>query len=106
MSAYLRHAEMPIARRSDSLSSHLAARNVTESGKRQSHLEQIIDAVRRRPGCTAGELAQFTKLSHVQIDRRTGDLRLSGRVTFGEIRTCRVFGRQMQTLWPATERNA
>lgn len=99
--APIRRIETPAARANDPVSSHIAAEQITINGKRQSHLERIVEAVYAHPGCTAGELTQYTGLSHVQIDRRTGDLRMSGDVVFGAIRQCRVVGSMQQTLWPA-----
>ncbi|GGA00273.1 hypothetical protein [Dyella caseinilytica] len=96
----VRRIETPISRANDPVSSHLAAEQITQTGKRQSHLELIVAAVYAHPGCTAGELTQYTGLTHVQIDRRTGDLRMSERIVFGAIRQCRVIGSQQQTLWP------
>jgi hypothetical protein len=96
----VRRIETPAARANDPVSSHLAAEQITSTGKRQTQLERIIAAIYAHPGCTAGELTQYTGLTHVQIDRRTGDMRMSGRVVFGPIRQCRVLGSQMQTLWP------
>jgi hypothetical protein len=96
----VRRIETQISRANDPESSHLAAESITSTGKRQSHLEIIIAAVYAHPGCTAGELMRYTGLTHVQIDRRTGDLRVSGRVQFGAIRACRAVGSPMQTLWP------
>ena len=96
----VRRIETPISRANDPVSSHVAGESFTDSGKRQTQLERIIAAVYAHPGCTAGELTQHTGLTHVQIDRRTGDLRLSERIVFGAIRQCRVVGSVMQTLWP------
>ncbi|GLQ96447.1 hypothetical protein [Dyella mobilis] len=96
----VRRIETPAARATDPVSSHIAAERVTTSGVRQTQLERIVAAIYAYPGRTAGELAELTGLTHVQIDRRTGDMRLSAKVVFGAIRQCRVLGSQMQTLWP------
>lgn len=96
----VRRIETPAARANDPVSSHIAAETITSTGKRQTHLEMIVEAIYAHPGCTAGELTRYTGLTHVQIDRRTGDLRATGRVQFGAIRACRVIGSPMQTLWP------
>jgi hypothetical protein len=96
----IRRIETPVSRANDPESSHIAADTITSSGRRQTQIEIIIEAVYAHPGCTAGELSRHTGLTHVQIDRRTGDLRATGRVHFGAIRACRVIGSLMQTLWP------
>lgn len=93
-----------LSRKTDPRSSHLAAYRFTESGNRLTHIDKIVAAVNLHPGMTAGELQLFTGLSHVQIDRRNGDLRRRKLVVFGEERICPITGSLMQTFWPVTKK--
>ena len=64
----------PVSRPSDPETSHQAERAITESGKRESHAQQCLRALRERPGMTAGEVGEATGLGHVPAQRRLSDL--------------------------------
>lgn len=93
------------ARRTDPVSSHVAAREVVESGRGAGQAAQVLALVRSYPGETAGELAVRSAvydrpLDSVQVTRRLADLRRDGSVTQGEARKCRSHDRLMATWWP------
>ncbi len=96
-----RRVETPIARRSDPASSHLAAAEVTASGKRQQQIGLVIDLVRKFPGLTSMELAGMSGEDRYMIARRLPEALTAGAIRKGEQRTCSVTGRLALTWWPA-----
>lgn len=94
-------APPPIARNTDPGTSHAAAREHTESGKRSDHANQILAVVRNHPGLTYREAASHLPvLEPVEVQRRLADLASIGLVERGEHRACNVSGRMAQT-WRA-----
>ncbi len=87
----------PIARRSDPVSSHLAAREINQ-GIRSKQALIVLGLVRRHPGKTSLELSRLSDLDRYQIARRLSDLEHSGEVEKGEIRVCEIAGR-MAVTW-------
>lgn len=63
-----------MARRSDPVSSKLAAEHMIESGKLGDQAQHVIDIVRLHPHCTAFELTDYSHLDRYQIQRRLSDL--------------------------------
>lgn len=96
-----RRVETPIARRSDPASSHLAAAEVTASGKRQQQIGLVIDLVRKFPGLTSMELAGMSGEDRYMIARRLPEALTAGAIRKGEQRTCSFTGRLALTWWPA-----
>ena len=96
-----RRVETPIARKSDPASSHLAAAEVTASGKRQQQIGLVIDLVRKFPGLTSMELAGMSGEDRYMIARRLPEALTAGAIRKGEQRTCSVTGRLALTWWPA-----
>ena len=97
----------PAARSSDPPTSHEAAANATESGRRQRHAEIVLAIVRRRPGSTYVELfAAATDVEQRELGdayeamRRLNDLCKAGLVCKSEARVCCVKGSRM-TTWNA-----
>lgn len=95
-----RRVETPAARRSDPESSHLAAEEITRSGRRGQQQAQAIAAVRAFPGCTSFELAMRTDIDRYILARRLPECVTAGAVRKGEQRTCSVTGRQALTWYP------
>ena len=93
--------ETPIARNTDPESSHLAAREITASGKREDQQHQTIAAVQRYPGLTMQELAARTNLCRFMLGRRISECETAGKVRRGQKRKCTVTGRQAEPWWPA-----
>ena len=96
--------DAPIAHTHDPASSHIAAENMTVSGKRAAHKRIVLDLCCRFPRSTAIELwerasdADKTELREPQeVRRRLTDLLADGVVRQGAIRTCGVRATKMVT---------
>ena len=92
--------QVPIARKRDPNPSHEAAKAVTESGRRESQLTRVLQAVREEPGLTSLELSHGPFDRHV-FARRLPELEKVHLVRKGEARQCRVGQRSAVTWWPA-----
>ena len=88
------------ARRTDPLSSHLAAAEVEDTGTASDQRAIVLQAVKDGPGRTAGELASRLPIDSVQTTRRLSDLCDAGKIRRGNTRECTIKGRQMLTWWP------
>lgn len=88
------------ARKSDPITSVMAAEQVERSGTAACHRERIADYVGQYPGLTGAEVAASIGLTQAQVMRRVCELIKRDRVEYGQRRTCRVKGSVMQTLWP------
>ena len=89
---------MSHARKSDPLSSHLAA---SENSKRRP--EQTLDTARlvnKLPGRTSAELAFMTGGDRYVIGRRCPDAERMGLIVRGDMKTCSISGRLALTWWP------
>lgn len=88
----------PAARATDPVSSHLAAEEMTRSGKRAYQAERVLDLVRKHPHHTSLELAQYGTLDRYQLARRLPDLVALGLVERSrEPRLCAVGKRPAHT---------
>lgn len=96
----------PAARRTDDLTSHLAAREFTASGKREYHCAIVLSAVKAHPGRTSLELSLRCSLNRFDIARRLPDLLAAGFVRKGERRHCEVTGKLALTWWPNDDTTA
>lgn len=90
--------DTPIARQEDPEASHLAAAEVTDSGRRESQLRTVLALVRQHPGSTSLELSRLGALDRYVIARRLPELEDGGLVLRGEQRICRA-GRRLATVW-------
>lgn len=84
---------VPAARRTDPISSHLAAKNAVEIAV--SARAAIMEELRRQDGQTAGEIAAHLGdgWTNVQVSRRMPELERDGRVTRSERpRVCSIRG--------------
>jgi hypothetical protein len=88
----------PIARKTDPVTSHIAAQEITHEGTREKQAAIVLDLVRRYPGNTSMELSQYCNLDRYQIARRLADLEHAGEVEKGIMRVCSVSGR-MAVTW-------
>ncbi len=85
--------DTPRSRRNDPVTSHIAAERIKASGRLANHQNLIAQAIRRRPGMTYTEIAEFTGLERHAVGRRLKELEpLHARR--GEVRN------GMQTWWP------
>lgn len=91
----------PLARSSDPITSHLAAKEGVESGRIGRNMEMALMALRRNPGVTSAELSEFRLApSRQESARRLPDLEKRGLAEKGVSRTCKVTGRLCVTWWP------
>ena len=89
---------MSHARKTDPISSHLAA---SENAKRRP--KQIIDTARlvnKLPGKTSAELARMTGADRYMLARRCPDAEEKKLVSRGDMRVCTVSNRMALTWWP------
>ena len=92
--------ETPIARNTDPESSHLAALEITASGKREDQQHQTITAVRKYPGRTSQELAHLTGLDRYMLARRLPECVTAGAVKKGALIECTVTRKKAIAWWP------
>lgn len=90
--------EVPIARQDDPEASHLAAEEITASGRRESQMRVVLDLVCLHPGSTSLELSRFGALDRYIIARRLPELEDGGLVLRGEQRICKA-GNRLATIW-------
>lgn len=87
-----------IARRSDPPTSHLAAAQVTKSGRRESLNQKILTFLQGGDeGLTYREIGAGLGEDHTETMRRLNDLRRAGLVEKVGRRTCRINGNEMTT---------
>ena len=93
----------PASKSSDPESSHLAEREVTESGARESQLLTVVECVKNRIGYTASELAPFVDMTELQLRRRLPDARELGLLKNGESRRSSTSDRLELTWYPESD---
>jgi hypothetical protein len=97
--------ETPAARATDPETSHIAAEQITASGKRASHQREILDLLRRCDGRTSAELAALAQregLAHLtrhEVARRLPELATAGAVRKGATVTCGQNGTLAVSWW-------
>lgn len=89
--------QTPIARATDPAPSHEAAEHMNASGKRKKQQMAALDMVRRHPGLTADELADFGPLDRYQLNRRLPEIETAGLVERAAARPSRITGRNAAT---------
>jgi len=94
--------QTPAARRTDPVSSHLAAEAMDASGRRASQQHRVLRAVRRYPGRTSAELAELIGMDRYAVARRLPELE-PRHVEKGPIRICEARGTRATTWWPTRE---
>lgn len=99
----MRAVETPAARSTDPESSHMAADDITRSGKRAHQQHQAVAAVRAKPGMTSFELALATGLDRFMLARRLPDCVTAGSVVKGTPKKCTVTGKMALTWWIPSE---
>lgn len=90
------------ARRSDPITSALAAGEIEAIGAAAGQRGRILAALCAHPGATARELAALLNVDRYQASRRLPELRRLGFVTNGPDRVCEVGGLRSQTWLPAS----
>lgn len=92
--ANVRAVLSPIAANADPHTSHKAARELTDSGRRQSQTERVAALVRLTPGLTSAELAARHGLDRHSVAKRLSDALHAGLVTRTTARKCSVTGKE------------
>ena len=87
----------PRARRSDPITSHLAAESVRP--KLRDQQQRVLDALTRWPGSTAVELATSSGLDRYLVSRRLPEL-VPQYARRGKPRACTVAGTPQTTWYP------
>lgn len=86
-----------IARKSDPVSSKIAAASIRRSGKESTQCEAVLRLVQRFPGLTSKELSKKTwEFDRYQVARRLATLE-----HLGKVRKCGVKGRLKEITWEA-----
>lgn len=99
--------EIPIAHATGPATEREAAALHTGSGKRQSHCDALLAAVKAHPGWTSGELGADTGYGDVEARRRLYDLKRQGLVRQGDARLSTVLPKTRQmTWWPRKTQEA
>lgn len=83
-----------LARRTDPMSSHRAARAIVKSGARKRQADAVLEALRCYDGSTTRELAELAGLDRYMVGRRMPELAREGRVKrveFFDGRDCRWY---------------
>lgn len=96
--------KFPRARRSDPLSSQVAADELERSGRGKAQAEALLVALHRWPGTTGHELSRVAGLDYHMVMRRGSELVKAGLVY--EVRPhaqtvpCQVTGKRLLRRWP------
>ncbi len=107
-------SNIPVARRTDPITSHLAAKKITTDGTRASQQAAVHSWVRTYPGHTAQELAELClgnggsldryvfgrRLSEIACDHLRNGEKVAPLVKRGPKRICMVTGQTALTWWP------
>jgi len=92
------------ARNTDPITSHMAADDVTVSGKRQTHVRILSEIVANNPGMTSAEIAFMVSDKHPDLNRHEVARRLADgkgcTLRQGVSRKCRRSNRMCITWWP------
>lgn len=88
------------ARATDPATSFKAAEKVTKSGVAQTNRAKCLEAVKKNPGSTSGEVAKAAGLERHEAARRLPELRDKlGMVKNAGQRRCSVTGNQSLQWW-------
>ena len=89
------------ARKSDPVTSHIAAETVQKTGKRSRNQGIALELVRRYPGRTACELSQLTdQMERHEMSRRLPEVAAQGLIHKGARRKSRATGNPAVTWHP------
>ena len=89
----------PRARRSDPVTSHLAAQEMYETGAADRQAQSVLGMVQMRPGMTSAGLAAHFGADRYMVARRLPELEARGLVRKGKSIRCPVSGRAAVTWW-------
>lgn len=96
-------ASVPIARRGDPTTSHVAAEDMNASGARVSQANRCLQIVTETPGLTAGEIAHIARFERgmAAAGKRLYDLEDRKFIRKGDARVCTALGTTQVTWFPA-----
>jgi hypothetical protein len=89
---------MNITRRSDPVTSRLAAEEITRSGRRAIQRQAVLALVQKYPGCTSLELARHSGMDRYTLARRLPELEHEGAVKKCGQKVCSV-GQRPAVTW-------
>jgi hypothetical protein len=89
-----------LARRTDPVTSHIAAQRMADSGALSDQQRIARDLVFDHPNCTSDELAEHGLLDRYQLARRLPEVESAGHIERGAVRKSRKTGRPACT-WHA-----
>jgi hypothetical protein len=92
--------DSPIARKSDPISSKLAATEITANGTREAQQGYTVAAVRAFPGRTSQELADAARHDRYTLARRLPEVERLSLVHRGPTRRCSITGKTALTWFP------
>ena len=92
---------MAKSRRTDPITSRIAASEAESSGRAASQRAICLARVNSHPGQTAAEIAVSVGLERHAPSRRLPELREAGMIVNGRSRMCSVTGRLSLTWFPA-----
>jgi len=91
------------ARKSDPVTSALAAERVEANGTAEDQRSRVLRFVQEHPGSTSAEIAKGLEMNRHQPARRLPELAKTEQIERGERRPCLVAGTLAVTWWPAKE---
>lgn len=89
-----------LARRTDPITSKIAAKQMVESGKADSQRDRLLAILKANPEKTARELSDISGMDYFQIQRRIGELEKLNLAARVRTRSCTITDRLM-TEWIA-----
>ena len=101
MAIYFEAPLPPIARTNNPETSHLAAKEITESRGRQTLMRLALHYVRDNPGQTAGQIGDALGLHRSVIAKRLSDLKNAELIVQGP--AVRTHGKAQVTWYPASD---
>ncbi len=84
---------LPATRNTDPRTSFDAERS--HATKRRSNIEYIVRLVKKYPGMTSGEIADFSRMDRTEVSRRLSDAKNKGLLTASNPRKCSIKGTNM-----------
>lgn len=88
-----------LARSTDPATSYEAADKVESSGRAPRQRWRCLECLRRHPGATAAEIADYIGMERHMPSRRLPELRVAGDVYNGKARICSVTKNRSMTWW-------
>jgi predicted ArsR family transcriptional regulator len=101
MAIYFEAPLPPIARTNSPATSHLAAKEITESRGRQTLMRLALHYVRDNPGQTAGQIGDALGLHRSVIAKRLSDLKNAELIVQGP--AVRTHGKAQVTWYPVSD---